>query len=332
MSARGLRAAASVVGTLAVTIASAAVAAGPATAVAENFTQPGEYQSTAPPGAQCATFVIDGAHGGAANVIGPISNAGGAGGEVVVTVPTTEGMTFTLVLGGRGEDASATAPGAGGSNGGGSGGRGVDDAVGKASGGGGGGASSVAVSGATIAVAGGGGGGAPDARNASAGGQGGGGDPFTVPGGVGRAGAHGGDALLGSAKGGDGGSGTAGGAGGAAGGPNATAGTDGGAGVGGDGGESIVYPTGAGGGGGGAGYFGGGGGGGGDAAAIPSPAAPGGGGGGGSSFASSSAAVTFGVAPGSGDGAIAVTFSSEVCPPTSAAPPESVTVAPQFTG
>ena len=42
--------------------------------------------------------------------------------------------------------------------------------------------------------------------------------------------------------------------------------------------------------------------------------------------------VTFGVAPGSGDGAIAVTFSSEVCPPTSAAPPESVTVAPQFTG
>ena len=191
---------------------------GPASAASVEYTAPGAYEVTAPVGTTCATLVVDGAHGGAGNALGGAYNTGGAGGEVTVTVATTGGTTFTLRVGGRGGDASLTAPGAGGADGGGDGGSGVDESVGQVSGGGGGGSSSVERSGATVAVAGGGGGGSPDAPGYSVGGQGGGGGAFVVADGMGRDGARGGDALLGAAKGGEGGTGTAGGAGGAAGG------------------------------------------------------------------------------------------------------------------
>jgi hypothetical protein len=61
-----------------------AFGAAPASAATEDFTEPGEYAVTAPPGTTCATFVVDGAHGGAAFAFGAPDSAGGQGGEVTV--------------------------------------------------------------------------------------------------------------------------------------------------------------------------------------------------------------------------------------------------------
>ena len=91
MIARRLRAAVGIAVTLAATVAVGAVGAGPADAATEDFTQPGEYAITAPPGTTCATFVVDGAHGGAANTSGRPESMGGAGGEVAFSVAATAG-------------------------------------------------------------------------------------------------------------------------------------------------------------------------------------------------------------------------------------------------
>src|SRR4051812_50222182 len=118
----------------------AAFGAAPASAATQDFTEPGEYAVTAPPGTTCATFEVEGAHGGAAYAFGAPDSAGGQGGEVTVSVPATTGTVFDVEVGGHGGDATATAPGTGGANGGGGGGRGYRGGAGGPSGGGGGGA------------------------------------------------------------------------------------------------------------------------------------------------------------------------------------------------
>ena len=53
-------------GIVATLAASIVVGVGPAAAATEDFTAAGTYEVTAPPGTTCATFDVDGAHGGAA--------------------------------------------------------------------------------------------------------------------------------------------------------------------------------------------------------------------------------------------------------------------------
>src|SRR4051812_44400277 len=202
MIARRLRVTVGIAATIAATVAVGTIGVVPASAATEDFTQPGEYAVTAPPGTTCATFVVDGAHGGAANEQVTQDGKGGPGGEVTVSVATSAGTTFSLIVGGHGGDATTTAPGEGGAHGGGDGGSGFLESVGELSGGGGGGASSVEQGSATLAVAAGGGGGGSNIPSAGIGGTGGAGGEFVVIGGLGRDGGVGGDDIYGFSKGG----------------------------------------------------------------------------------------------------------------------------------
>lgn len=201
---------------------------------------------TVPAGVTSVNVEAYGAEGG----VSYVSQPGGKGGRVQVTLPVTSGEALTVAVGGMGGTFASLTPGLPGFNGGGAGGGFM--------GGGGGGASHVRRFLSPLVVAGGGGGGG---SNMVAGGDGG----NTI-------GANGATAgVSGSGGGGGGGTQVSGGAGG-------VAGTGGSAGSGGthiDGG-AAASGVGLGGGGGGGGYYGGGGGGVGDLY--------GGGGGGGSSY------------------------------------------------
>jgi hypothetical protein len=253
-------------GALALVTALAILPAAPAPAKPSGgtvtFATPGTHAWTVPAKARHATFEVYGAAGGA----GPDGAAGGLGARVRATLAVRRGVTYTIVVGGRGGDVVGRTAGAGGFNGGGPGGAGAEDVLLPIPGG--------------LLLAGGpggaGGGGASDVRTGSALSArlvvaGGGGGAAEVPGGAGgRTGEDGADgptitntAPLPDQQGGGGGTATAGGAG--------SGGAPGGAGAGGEGADAptphvvsggspgLVSET-HGGGGGGAGLFGGGGG------------------------------------------------------------------------
>lgn len=260
---------------LALTVLSAAVAAGVAAPVADavsastSYTVPGTYEFVVPAGITSLTVTAVGGSGGSCD-----GTAGGHGASVTATVPAAPGETLVVGVGANGggcgsapQGAGAGGAGAGGYYGGGAAG-GVSDAFPGNGGAGGGGASAVSIapvwSGVGPLVVAGGGGGAA----------------VTSPGGdAGSAGAS----TLGGGGGGGAGSLTGEGSGGSpgSGGKSGNSGTLGVGGAGGAGGSNAVFDFGGGGGGG--GYYGGGGGGGGG---QPNPA-PGGGGGGGSNFTAS---------------------------------------------
>lgn len=138
------------------------------------FSYTGGAQSwTVPADVRQATFDVFGAQDGNR---GPLF-AGGNGGRAVGTIAVTPGEALTIMVGGRGVDASSAtcglSDGEGGFNGGGDGG----DAGSGCSGAGGGGASDVRRGGSALAnrvvVAGGGGGAAGDPSCSDAGGGGG---------------------------------------------------------------------------------------------------------------------------------------------------------------
>ena len=147
------------------------VGAGDAVAATQQYTTPGTYEVEAPLGTSCATFVVDGAHGGAANKLGDPFSAGGPGSQVAVSVTVAGPTTFTLTVGGAGGDAPNTAGGAAGSNGGGAGGTGRYQDGTALSGGGGGGSSAVEQEGDPVAVSGGGGGGGSNVPGFGVGGR-----------------------------------------------------------------------------------------------------------------------------------------------------------------
>jgi uncharacterized repeat protein (TIGR02543 family) len=194
------------------------------------FTTVGNTTWTVPAGVTSTTFTADGAGGGD----GPSGGHGGPGGEVVGTVATTPGSTYTISVGGEGQSS-----GAGGANGGGDGGP-----VSSSAAGGGGYSAVLDGSSAYEIVAGGGGGGG-----------GAGGDTYGIGGAGGQVGATGGMSCTDGdsvATGGGGGTATGGGAGGT-----------GGVGYIGNPGSALTGGGGAGpnyfaGGGGGGGWFGGG--------------------------------------------------------------------------
>jgi hypothetical protein len=284
------------------------------------FSETGASQSwTVPSGVSSASFVVDGASGGAST---DGSEAGGEGGQVSANLGSlTAGQVFTIEVGGAGSVS--------GFNGGGKGGGGGA--------GGGGGFSSVSLGSTVELVAGGGGGGAEDVSDnfctgqvTTKSGSGGAGGQFGVDG-------NPGDAYICSPETlGGGGGGTAGGdqlnpgVGGSAGQPDGTANNSCGSGagfVGGSQGGSASGSTGGtgatgngataegSGGGGGGGYVGGGGGG---SSAHESPClmrGGGGGGGGGSSYAASTAsgvlfATGVSVPGASGNGQVTITYST----------------------
>ena len=134
---------------LALASAGLAVGAGPASASDLSLTfsyngstgADGSPQTwTVPAGVRSATFDLKGASGGDA----PIDTLGGRGGHVVATLAVTPGQTFTIMVGGRGGDATlrqdgSSAPGgAGGYNGGGPGGDAPAYSTSVSAGGGGG--------------------------------------------------------------------------------------------------------------------------------------------------------------------------------------------------
>jgi hypothetical protein len=239
----------------------------------------GEQSWTVPAGVDQATFVVEGAAGGALGDVPP-----GLGGRAEATVAVTAGTVYTVVVGRQGQRPGGYWPGVPPAQGGFGFGRGGDggpsDSTSSLGAGAGGGGSAILL-GTEVMLVGGGGGGTAFGGDPGAGGgtNGGAGGPITDIGG-----------------GGGGGTATGPGAGG-----QVRAGTHGNAGAGHDGGSGSAA-AGAdndGGGGGGGGWFGGGGGGSGDLAT--------GGGGGGSGYAAPdlSAELTPGVR--AGDGQVTVT-------------------------
>jgi hypothetical protein len=266
-------------------------------------------QWVVPAGVTSATFVLDGASGGQGGGTGTPA-APGPGGRLVATLPVVPGTTYTVVVGGRGQDFGPG--GAGGYNGGGAGGTSGGQGNGPGIGGGGGGATDIrSGSGleSRLLVAGGGGG------SSSAGSPGIGTAEPASPGGAGSGGS---DATAGADTpnfgnfGGQAGSATAGGAGGAVI-ECCNPGAAGSAGTGGAGGDGT---PGGGGGGGGGGWFGGGGG-----AGSATSTLAGGGGGGGSGHADSSATdVTASAGVHTGDGHVRITFETPAPSPTATPP------------
>ncbi|WP_166376057.1 Ig domain-containing protein [Aeromicrobium phragmitis] len=279
----------------------------------------GEQFWTVPAGVTQATVTLRGASGGAGAGSSFTPNPpGGAGAEVVATIPVTAGTTYQVRVGGA-------APGygsqAGGYNGGG-GGRFIGNVHDLA--GGGGGASDLRSGDYTLAdrllVAGGGGGGGANGRGTGPSGMGG------PAGGAGGGGGSGPVATDGTAQplpaqaagGGAGGQGTtSGGAGGAGGagedGSSSNQGVPGLPGTEGQGGAIVDHSglLGAPGGGGGGGYFGGGSGGGGGST-MSALGGGGGGGGGGSNYvtpAASDVQMNDGVHRGHGE--VVVTYEAE---------------------
>src|SRR2546423_10384429 len=111
MAARRLRAASVIFVAAAASVWTYGATALPATVATVTYTTPGTYEVTAPAGTTCATFVVDGAHGGAANEQVTQDGKGGAGGEVTVSVTVDAPAAFTVIVGGRGGDAAVDSPG-----------------------------------------------------------------------------------------------------------------------------------------------------------------------------------------------------------------------------
>ena len=294
-------------GTAAILFSSGAVGASTPVCSADQctvtFSATGAAQSfTVPSGIETLTVTADGAQGGST---GATLQAGGLGGSVTATLSVVPGSTLSVVVGGRGtdEDNFPPDPVAGGFGGGGTGAEGGQS---QSSGAGGGGGSFIfGPSGTTLIAAGGGGGAAGQSTFTVLGGNGG------TPAGAGASDTTyadtGGTGATISAPG-AGGTGAGApypGSSGASGTGPASSGTFG---IGGAGGaaESLSF----GGGGGGGGYFGGGGGGGGGGGSA---------GGGGSSF-SVDPSATFTTGTWSGDGEVAISYSSVSPPPTVSTP------------
>ncbi len=281
-----------------------------------SFNVPGSYSWVVPAGVTRATFDVYGASGGsAAHVEAPgtvvVTGVGGMGAHVHATLSVQAGQTLTIVVGGRGGDATFPS-----STGGFNGGAGDPQGDVAGIGGGGGGASDVrtgppassALS-TRLLVAGGGGGASTLTGTDQRGGDGG------LVGTDGQAGGTG----AGASQGGGGGGATAGGAGGmGATGPFMQ--TDGATGTLGFGGVGAVAPPGnednafgAGGGGGAGGLYGGGGGGGGFL--VGDAVLPPGAGGGGSSLAAVNTSCQPTISSGvqSGDGLVTITYNSRRC-------------------
>jgi hypothetical protein len=260
--------------------AGAVTSAGVANAapVVDTFNCTGAEQTwTVPAGVTQATFVVEGASGGALPRTPP-----GLGGRAAATVAVTPEAVYTVVVGCEGQsDASPGIPPKGGFGFGRGGDGGVfqqADSIGGSAGGGG----SALLLGTNVLLVGGGGGGTGEGSAAGAGGgtTGGSGSPTN------------------SEPGGGGGGGTATGPG--EGGRTVT-GTSGSSGTGQDGGSgAAARPTNNGGGGGGGGWFGGGGGASGDLAT--------GGGGGGSGYAAPDLSATLTEGVRSGGGQVTVTY------------------------
>jgi hypothetical protein len=239
----------------------------------------GEQSWTVPAGVDQATFVVEGAAGGALGDVPP-----GLGGRAEATVAVTAGTVYTIVVGRQGQRPGGYWPGVKPAQGGFGFGRGGDggpsdsiSSLGASAGGGG----SAVLLGTEVMLVGGGGGGTAFGGDPGAGGgtTGGAGGPITDIGGGGGGGTATGPGAGGQVRAGSHG--------------NAGAGHDGGS------GSAAAGADNGGGGGGGGGWFGGGGGGSGDLAT--------GGGGGGSGYAAPdlSAELTPGVR--GGDGQVTVT-------------------------
>lgn len=249
------------------------------------FTFTGSAQSFLVPAGVTSIIVnVRGAAGGDGypDTLGDYGSGGKAATVDGVQLSVTPGETLTVMVGGRGGNASAGAAGAGGWNGGAVGGYVGPSGWGYSPSGGGGGATDIRQGGTGLAnrviVAGGGGG-------AGANGSSNGGDGW-FPSGLSGSNPRGGGGGT-SSGGGPGGSGSVG---------NGANGTSGAGGA----GASIDI---RGGGGGGGGYYGGGGGGEGGLGTI------GGGGGGGSSWLASGLSATYtGTWPGSIDGGVTMDF------------------------
>ncbi|MFD8705844.1 Ig-like domain-containing protein [Kitasatospora sp. NPDC059648] len=279
--------------------------------VGHTFDFTGRQESYTVPAGALVRITADGAGGGDPHICSIFyGQPGGTGGRVVTTLVTKAATTYTVNVGGAGEQGCGNVA-AGGYNGGGPGGPSVPGR--DHSGGGGGGASSVSANGGMLVVAG-GGGGAGDGSGLASGGRGGDGGLtagdgdqghtfsiyLTYPGNGGKGGST---PAQSPGTGGAGGDLTrldrrcVAGAGGT--GSSFSGATTGFGGAGGRGSPNLSFELcigGKGGGGGGGGYFGGGGGGG-SAEYIPAettlPAyAAGGGAGGGSSFATPSGTAT----------------------------------------
>jgi hypothetical protein len=178
-------------------VAGAGTAAKPPTILA-TFDTPGTYTWTVPGKVSTVTFDVFGAEGG--SVVddsippGVLVTRGGFGGQARVSGPVSSGLTFQIVVGGRGANAHDQAAGSGGFNGGGGGTGGgfytgsVEPNVLFYGGAGGGGASDVRIDGTgcaltvscglddRIIVGGGGGGAGGHPTRAAGGGSGGGND------------------------------------------------------------------------------------------------------------------------------------------------------------
>jgi hypothetical protein len=119
-----LLAAATGTAAVAALLAGAGIAAKPPTILA-TFDTPGTYSWTVPSGVRSVTVDVFGAEGG--SVVddsvppGILVSRGGFGGQARGSGPVSSGVTFQIVVGGRGENAHDQTSGAGGFNGGGDG-------------------------------------------------------------------------------------------------------------------------------------------------------------------------------------------------------------------